>query len=94
MAKTIKQRVIDRLRGFDIEIPYDADWVTHESRGSLNPDAFSWYFVGYGNIGSSFAATKCLKWKRWVIIDNEICEYDERMDDQYKSWSCIIEKIK
>lgn len=95
MAKTIKQRIIDRLRrGFGIYIPYDADWVTHESRSSFNPNSFSWYFVEHCNIGSSVSATECLKWKRWVILDNEICEYNENMLDQYKSWSFIIEDIK
>lgn len=94
MSKTIKERIIDRLRGgFGINIPYDADWITHESRSSLNPNSFSWYFVEHGNIGSSVSATECLKWKRWVILDGEICEYDEKVLERYKSWSYIIEDI-
>ena len=86
--KTVKERVIDRLnKGFGLNIPYEAEWLTHQATGYWvrSQGAFSWYFCGehvpvYAwDIGACVSATKALTWDRWIISPNkEIFLYNEK----------------
>lgn len=74
MAKTVKQRIINRLnKGFSFELSENDPSYHHGGRGYFG-GGWSWGIShGSYDIGSMHPMTECLKWKRW-IFDRDLHE--------------------
>ena len=99
---TVREKIIKRLnKGFGFEIPIDAKWKTHDARCYYrSAGAQSWYFADsrvalQELVGSSYPATECLKWKRWIIdrSEREIFEYVPGVTTYDKDYD-LLEKLE
>ena len=94
---TTKEKIVSRLnRAFGLNIPLGCPCYHHGGRGMFT-GGFSWSVSsGCLDVGSSYAMTKCLRWKRWIYdMDmNEIFEYDASQVESYKNCrNLLIEEI-